>query len=252
MLENAQRAHGAEHIIAVVAAITGLRFAQATEVEANEGPSMPMKDVHKLQTRFDEGFILAPPESGCPVGNGVYPAVPVAVISFAETFAADRSMAERSITLVTEISATIQRIARETGLFSVQAVSNRIILIGGCKQEPDAEAATRLAVAAIQVREACYIRLAQADMDPVFRIGLDMGPVAATMLGQKPSILHFWGQAVVAAERLALTAPDAGTIQVSEDAYVVLREQFLFRPRGMFFVPGRGAVRSFTLAGRRE
>nr|WP_294915447.1 cache domain-containing protein [uncultured Neokomagataea sp.] len=252
MLEDARLAQGAEHIIAVVGAITGLRFVQAAEEEAQQGVSLPFHDNHKAQTRFDEGFLLSPEGQMSSVPSGIYPAVPVAVISFAETFAADRKAVERSIALVSEIGGVIQRIAQDAGLFSVQVVSNRIVLIGGCRQEVDAVAAIRLADAAILIREACYVRLAQADMDPVFRIGLDMGPLAVAQLGNGPSVLNFWGRAIVAAERLALTAPDAGTIQVSEDAYTVLREQFLFRSRGMFFVPGRGAVQSFTLAGRRE
>jgi hypothetical protein len=42
-----------------------------------------------------------------------------------------------------------------------------------------------------------------------------------------------------------------GTIQVTEAAYERLRQEFLFRPRGSFYLPQVGEARTFILAGRR-
>ena len=50
---------------------------------------------------------------------------------------------------------------------------------------------------------------------------------------------------------MAQSASDSGSIQVSERAYEQLRQQFLFRPRGVFYMPRIGTARIFTLAGRR-
>jgi len=52
------------------------------------------------------------------------------------------------------------------------------------------------------------------------------------------------------ADIMAGSAIGAGSIQVSEAAYRLLRQQFLFRPRGSFYLPRVGAARTFVLASR--
>jgi adenylate cyclase len=41
-----------------------------------------------------------------------------------------------------------------------------------------------------------------------------------------------------------------GAIQASAGAYARLRQNFLFRPRGTFYLPGVGQSRTFVLAGQ--
>ena len=41
-----------------------------------------------------------------------------------------------------------------------------------------------------------------------------------------------------------------GTVQATEAAYQRLRQHFLFRPRGSFYLPHVGEARTFVLAGR--
>jgi adenylate cyclase len=42
-----------------------------------------------------------------------------------------------------------------------------------------------------------------------------------------------------------------GMVQVTEAAYQRLRHDFLFRPRGAFYLPQVGESRTFILVGRR-
>ena len=48
---------------------------------------------------------------------------------------------------------------------------------------------------------------------------------------------------------LAQTAAP-GVIQASEQAYLHLRQNFVFRPRGVFYRPGFGDAGCYVLAGR--
>ena len=66
-----------------------------------------------------------------------------------------------------------------------------------------------------------------------------------------PRLFNLWGDAIRTAELMAQSAAESGTIQVSEGAYEQLRPHFLFRARGVFYVPGVGTARTFILAGRR-
>lgn len=252
VLEDPGQPETMEHIIAIVGSIVALRFAKPFDAAAGEGHSGLAIPTEKHDTRFDEGFLLEPSATaGEPVAAGVYPQVPVMVISFVDPYAPDRDSIARAMNVIRTLSLEIQKIARDSGLFSVQVVSNRLVLVGGCSQTPDPSAAVRLADAAVSIREACLSSLAAADLDPVFRIGMDVGSVMASELGEGPSVFNIWGDALNGAELLTGSSPDAGTIQVSEQAYMILREHFLFRERGMFYLPHSGITRSFILAGRR-
>lgn len=251
VLEDPGQVETMEHIIAIVGSVVALRFAKPFDA-AGDGTSGFAVPAEKYETRFGEGFLLEPsPTAGEPVAAGFYPQVPVMVISFVDPYAPDRDSITRAMTVIRTLSLEIQKIARDSGLFSVQVVSNRLVLVGGCSQTPDPSAAVRLADAAVSIREACLSSLAAADLDPVFRIGMDVGSVMASELGEAPSVFNIWGDALNGAELLTGSAPDAGTIQVSEQAYLILREHFLFRARGMFYLPNSGITRSFILAGRR-
>lgn len=253
VLEDPGQVETMEHIIAIVAAVVALRFARPFDAAAGDGTTGLAISSEKHDTRFDEGFLLDSSDkpSGEPVAAGLYPQVPVMVISFVDPYAPDRDSISRAMNVIRTLSLEIQKIARDSGLFSVQVVSNRLVLVGGCSQTPDPSAAVRLADAAVSIREACLASLAAADLDPVFRIGMDVGSVMASELGEAPSVFNIWGDALNGAELLTGSAPDAGTIQVSEQAYMILREHFLFRARGMFYLPHSGITRSFILAGRR-
>ena len=70
-------------------------------------------------------------------------------------------------------------------------------------------------------------------------------------LGQEPRVFNLWGDVIRTAELMAQSAAGTGSIQVSEHAYEQLRQQFLFRARGVFYLPRVGTARTFILAGRR-
>jgi adenylate cyclase len=68
-------------------------------------------------------------------------------------------------------------------------------------------------------------------------------------VGDSPVAQNMWGEALRVAEILADTAP-AGSIQASEHIYRRLRAHFVFRPRGVFHLPGAGDAGCYVLAGR--
>ena len=109
----------------------------------------------------------------------------------------------------------------------------------------------RLADAALACRDTRLRLLAKAGVEPVFSIGIDYGPALGATLGEGPRVFNLWGEVIRTAGLMAGTASEGGSIQVSERAYQQLQGGFLFRPRGVFFVPLVGIARTFILAGRR-
>ncbi len=167
----------------------------------------------------------------------------------------EAAMAGAGTVLAHQAADAAQRIAAAHGIPYVKMLGATVVAATGYAA-PDAagpahgrDAAARLADAAIALREACA-GLFEAGDDPAgFRIGLDAGSVLGGAMGTSPELFNLWGEAFSGAEGLAGSAP-SGAIQASEQAYRLLREAFLFRPRGLFYRPGTGETHSYVLAGR--
>jgi class 3 adenylate cyclase len=185
-------------------------------------------------------------------GLAVYPAASVMVLTFADPHVTSRRDAGNILEAADGMARAVQEAGRRFDLPYLKLVGHTLIAACGCAPDADGtDAAIRLADAALAIRETCLAVMERTDLDAFFRIGLDVGRVVGRALGDDPPVFNLWGDALRMAELMAETAPDAGTIQVTEAAYLHLRQQFLFRQRGRFFMPRVGVARCFILAGRR-
>ena len=154
--------------------------------------------------------------------------------------------------LTNQIVCAVQEIAAAHSIPYVKMLGTTIVAAAGYATEQSdgvADAALRLADVAIALRERCAALFDADDGRGVFGLGLDVGPVVGAKLGDPPELFNLWGEVIHGAEALAASAP-AEAIQTSERAYLLLRQGFLFRPRGLFYRPHTGEARSFVLAGR--
>lgn len=82
-----------------------------------------------------------------------------------------------------------------------------------------------------------------------FRLAIDVGTVMASTIGTDPPTRNLWGGALAVTKILATTA-GRRSIAASETAYEMLSGDFLFRPRGSYFLPETGTMRTFVMVGR--
>ena len=83
-----------------------------------------------------------------------------------------------------------------------------------------------------------------------FRIGINSGPVVGGVIGRKKFVYDIWGDAVNVASRMESHGV-AGKIQITQNTYEMIHEDFLCEPRGSIKVKGRGEMTTWFLMGKK-
>lgn len=82
------------------------------------------------------------------------------------------------------------------------------------------------------------------------RIGLGAGPVVAGVVGARKFFYDVWGDAVNVASRMETTDVE-GRIQVPQNVYDRIKDEFVLEERGDVDVKGKGLIHTWYLVGRR-
>ena len=150
--------------------------------------------------------------------------------------------------MAVQISELLQEIASEHGITYLKFVGQDAIAAAGFDRQ-DQDAMNWIAALAIAVRDRLSELIDTAGPGAEFRIGLGFGGCYGCLVGRERQQFNLWGEAFETAHHMARSAAP-GAIQASAAAYARLRQDFLFRPRGTFYLPGVGQSRTFVLAGQ--
>nr|WP_294505013.1 GAF domain-containing protein [uncultured Rhodopila sp.] len=242
MLEDSRRDVSAADLVRACATLVALQI--PPEAPAPPRAGSPIADTVPARAPDDLGL-----DPALVAGESRGPRAVVLALRLPDAVLAQPAAAGSAETLANRVACAAQEIAATHGVPYVKMLGTTIVCAAGYEGQPDGSAATRLADAAIALRERCAALFDAIDDPAPFAIGLDAGPASTATLGNPPGLFNLWGEAAQGAEALAASAPDGG-IQTSEQAYRLLRQTFLFRPRGLFHRPRTGETRSYILAGR--
>lgn len=135
------------------------------------------------------------------------------------------------------------------GLEKIKVSGDSYMVVSGVPQ-PRADHVEALAAFALDMVEVARV-LRDSRGEPLpLRIGLACGPVVAGVVGSRRFFYDVWGDAVNVASRMEST-DSVGRIQVPEDVYRRLKDDFILQERGDVEIKGKGRMRTWYLIGRK-
>lgn len=153
------------------------------------------------------------------------------------------------VNLLNQIFSKFDRLAAQHGLEKIKTIGDSYMVVGGLPVERDdhLEAIARMA---LDMQKAIAHFQVDDGQPMQIRIGINVGPVVAGVIGMKKFIYDLWGDTVNVASRMESQGVP-GRIQVTESVYEQLCDRFEFERRGTISIKGKGEMVTYLLVGHR-
>jgi guanylate cyclase len=142
------------------------------------------------------------------------------------------------------IFSQFDRLAATLGLEKVKTIGDAYMAVAGAPQ-PCPDGVERIARMALAMRD-LTAELTFGGKPLRMRIGIDVGPVVAGVIGESRFIWDLYGDVVNTAARMESHGVP-GEIQLTERVRARLPDGFPVRERGLIDVKGKGAMRTYLL-----
>jgi len=185
---------------------------------------------------------------GANVEAQIFEDVTVVVLRFTDAVSLAAAVEGAGRNAVDDLVQKLEALANESGVEYLKLLGNQIVCATGFGEQ-SLGSADIMAEFALDALDHCARLFTKLERPLGFQVGVDSGPVIGSAVGQDRSIFNVWGETVLTASRMAETGI-AGQIQVTESTYRRLREDFLFRVRGSYYLEGFGEFETYILAGR--
>lgn len=163
------------------------------------------------------------------------------------TAASGQMQPKELVSLLNQVFSAFDRLAAHYQLEKIKTIGDAYMAAGGLPVAvPDHTAA--VASMALDMQGLMH-RFMRPDGTPFrLRVGINVGPVIAGVIGIRKFAYDLWGDTVNLASRMETTG-EASRIQVTQAVYERLKHRFTFEPRGTVFVKGGGLMETYWLTG---
>ena len=157
---------------------------------------------------------------------------------------------EEMIGLLNDIYSHFDGLVDKYRLEKIRTIGDNYMVVSGVPT-PRADHAQALAKMALDMLKFTESLPVQNGTQINFRIGINSGPLVAGVIGKKKFHYDVWGDSVNTASRMESHGVP-GKIQVTMDSYRILKDEFIFEPRGIQDVKGKGNMETWFLVGRNK
>lgn len=162
---------------------------------------------------------------------------------------AARLSATAIVDLLNRIFSAFDALADRYRLEKIKTVGDAYMVVGGLNPG-DGDHAARVADMGLEMVDAVAEVGQELGHALQIRVGLQVGPAIAGVIGIKKFIYDVWGDTVNTASRMESHGV-AGRIQVTTATFERLRGTHKFERRGTIDVKGKGPIETWLLVGRR-
>jgi hypothetical protein len=180
----------------------------------------------------------------------VYDNVPVLVLRFTDPFSLAQyfGSGDKQTAAVNHLICHFEDLVEAGRLDYWKIFSDQMVCATGM-QDTSNHPVDAIADLALGFQDTCSHLFADLDKPMEFKIGIDTGGVIGRSVGQRQKSYNIWGEAVSTASMMADNGVTGG-IQVSETTYRRLRQNYLFKVRGRFYLQNIGEISTYLLTGR--
>jgi class 3 adenylate cyclase len=152
------------------------------------------------------------------------------------------------VELLNQVFSIFDELTDYYGLEKIKTMGDAYMVAGGLPiaNKDHAQSIANLALD-MRVKLAEFNQQQQQNFN--IRIGIHTGAVIAGVIGIKKFVYDIWGDTVNIASRME-SHGIAGEIQVSQATYLLLKDQYVFKERGVIEVKGKGEMRVYLLKSK--
>lgn len=154
------------------------------------------------------------------------------------------------VELLNEIFSEFDRLTEIYNLEKIKTIGDSYMVVAGLPTPRD-DHADAVAAMALDMQTAIQNFNSRNQRHFQIRIGIHSGSVVAGVIGLKKFIYDLWGDTVNTASRME-SHGIAGTIQVSEDTYQLLKRAYELEPRGSIEIKGKGEMKTYFLTRKSQ
>lgn len=151
------------------------------------------------------------------------------------------------VDLLNEVFSYFDSLVEQYGLEKIKTIGDAYMVAAGVPR-PRADHAHVIAAMALDMQNFMTTHAPGATNGKRvrFRIGINSGPVVAGVIGHKKFQYDMWSDAVNTASRME-SHGKADMIQITEETYRYLKDDFICEPRGEIMVKGKGPMETWIL-----